>query len=301
MRLSCRAGLKKLNEMIGDFKEKTKRILSKRAGEKCSICGIGTCKPHSDEKSFVNLGEAAHIKGNKEGIYNRYDESMTDDERNDISNGIWLCNTCHKTIDSDDKSYTVDRLHVIKKEHENKVAEGYYNKQFPDFNSEKMIMHDQLIFKESESIFKESELDEFLAKLSKNSFLYIADENFVKLNNLIEFHNLQGKRFMQEEINNSYSNFRYSINVLLLQLYSVKEKDKKLLNEDYVGAFMPKRFFIGMQPFSNTITNILIPIEEKIKFENSFHQFSKSLFVQIQRVKNAYTEYRQTIKRLLFT
>lgn len=40
----------------------------------------------------------------------RYDESLTSHERKSYDNGIWLCQSCSKLIDSDVDRYTVDKL-----------------------------------------------------------------------------------------------------------------------------------------------------------------------------------------------
>ncbi len=47
---------------------------------------------------------------------------MTSTERSVITNGIWLCCTCAKLIDSDPDSFTVDVLHVWKRTHEGRRA-----------------------------------------------------------------------------------------------------------------------------------------------------------------------------------
>jgi hypothetical protein len=61
--------------------------------------------------------EIAHIKGEKPSSA-RYDANMTDDERNAYHNLILLCPTCHKLIDDQPNTYTVEGLHRIKEEHE---------------------------------------------------------------------------------------------------------------------------------------------------------------------------------------
>lgn len=74
-----------------------------------------------DDPSII--AEIAHIKGEKPGSA-RYDEKMRDEERNSYDNLIVLCHNCHKLVDDQPKVYTVDRLHQIKTDHENRVRES---------------------------------------------------------------------------------------------------------------------------------------------------------------------------------
>jgi DNA-directed RNA polymerase subunit RPC12/RpoP len=108
-----------------DFLEKTKQTLAKRAGQVCSNpdCRRATSGPHSEEDKSVNLGEAAHIKAAREGQA-RYDSNMTDEQRRDIANGIWLCKECARKIDLDEKRYSVELLIDWKKRHENWISTG---------------------------------------------------------------------------------------------------------------------------------------------------------------------------------
>jgi hypothetical protein len=48
----------------------------------------------------VNIGVAAHISAASPGGA-RYEEDLSDEQRADSSNGIWLCQTCAKLIDND--------------------------------------------------------------------------------------------------------------------------------------------------------------------------------------------------------
>lgn len=102
-----------------DFTQKTKEILAQRAGQVCSNpdCDQHTSGPHSEEAKAVNLGEAAHIRSAREGQA-RYDPNMTDEERRDISNGIWLCRKCARYIDLDEERFPVVLLNSWKQEHE---------------------------------------------------------------------------------------------------------------------------------------------------------------------------------------
>ena len=108
-----------------DFLNKTKQTLAERAGQVCSNpdCRRTTSGPHSENDKSVNLGEAAHIKAAREGQA-RYDPSMTDEERRDIVNGIWLCKECARKIDLDENQYPVELLENWKRKHEDWITRG---------------------------------------------------------------------------------------------------------------------------------------------------------------------------------
>jgi hypothetical protein len=100
-----------------NFSAKTIRILAARVGYHCSnpTCVGSTSGPALDADRTVNIGVGAHIaaaapKGK------RYDSNMTPAERSNGANGIWLCQSCSKLIDSDDGRYTVELLHQWKKD-----------------------------------------------------------------------------------------------------------------------------------------------------------------------------------------
>lgn len=99
-----------------DFKAKTIDIMAKRVGYRCSNpnCRKLTCGANDDPENYSNIGVAAHICAAAPGG-KRYDVNMTQAERKDIHNGIWLCQSCSKLIDSDDLRYTVDLLHKWKR------------------------------------------------------------------------------------------------------------------------------------------------------------------------------------------
>ena len=52
---------------------------------------------------------AAHITAAAKGGP-RYDNNMTSQERKAYENGIWLCQSCSKLIDSDVQRYSTDKL-----------------------------------------------------------------------------------------------------------------------------------------------------------------------------------------------
>jgi len=105
-----------------DFLQPVKDVLANRAGHQCSNpdCPIITSGPHSFSNKSVNIGVAAHIYAALPGG-KRYDPDMTSEERKSIDNGIWLCQTCAKLVDSDDELFTVELLKSWKKQHEEAI------------------------------------------------------------------------------------------------------------------------------------------------------------------------------------
>jgi len=98
-----------------DFSQKVKDILCERVGGKCSnpACRHETKGPHSNPQKRVSIGQAAHITAASKGGP-RYNPNMTPEQRRDIENGIWLCDSCAKMIDSDENQYPVELLKMWK-------------------------------------------------------------------------------------------------------------------------------------------------------------------------------------------
>lgn len=99
------------------FSEAVRRELAGEAGWRCSnpICRKGTIHGKKGKPGVQKLGEAAHITANKPGGP-RFDAKMSSSERSSAANGIWLCRTCHSTVDGDDNTHTVDQLHQWKQQ-----------------------------------------------------------------------------------------------------------------------------------------------------------------------------------------
>ncbi len=108
-----------------EFSAKTKRDLAARAGHVCSFpgCRHPTSGPSAEAPdASVNLGEACHIRAAASGPgARRYDPSMSSAERSSIDNGIWMCRTHAKLIDSDEATYTIEELHRWKDEAESRA------------------------------------------------------------------------------------------------------------------------------------------------------------------------------------
>lgn len=97
-----------------EFKEPVKKALAKRAGNSCSFpgCISVTEGPNFESDTGVSkTGMACHIYAAATGpAARRVNSGITDEELIDISNGIWMCYTHGKLIDSDESTYTVDQL-----------------------------------------------------------------------------------------------------------------------------------------------------------------------------------------------
>lgn len=106
-----------------DFSQRTKELLAKRVGHCCSNpqCRQTTSGPQEDPAAAVNIGVACHITAASPGGP-RYDPSLTSAQRCAVENGIWLCQTCGKLIDSDLKRYTATSLKEWKRLAEEKAA-----------------------------------------------------------------------------------------------------------------------------------------------------------------------------------
>jgi HNH endonuclease len=106
------------------FKQATVEIIAKRAASVCSNpdCAAVTFGPAAAPDASINVGEAAHIFGARSGS-SRFRDSMSDAERSDITNAIWLCRNCHKLVDADPVQYPAELLFEWRRAHERAIAE----------------------------------------------------------------------------------------------------------------------------------------------------------------------------------
>ena len=105
-----------------EFQRNVVERLAKRVGTRCSnpACRAPTSGPDA-ETGVTNVGVAAHIHAASEGGA-RYDSSMTSDQRRDISNGIWLCQTHAKLVDDDETTFSASLLREWKETSEHMAA-----------------------------------------------------------------------------------------------------------------------------------------------------------------------------------
>ena len=97
--------------MRDDFRKAIVERLAKRAGYLCSNphCRVLTVGAAQGHDGFVIIGMAAHITAAAAGGP-RYDATLSSDRRRDQSNGIWLCQSHGKLVDSDEAYFTVALL-----------------------------------------------------------------------------------------------------------------------------------------------------------------------------------------------
>ena len=104
------------NNNRDDFTPATRRRIERQARGHCSNPGCRrlTNAASSHGQGEINIGEAAHICAAAPGGP-RHDGSLTPEERSSADNGIWLCDTCARAIDSKDPKFTVALLHEWKR------------------------------------------------------------------------------------------------------------------------------------------------------------------------------------------
>lgn len=132
-----------------DFSQKAKETLAKRVAQTCSnpSCLNPTSGAHTDPTKSMNVGEAAHIYGARVGA-KRFDPSMTNTERRNEVNGIWLCRKCAKLIDSDEQHYSAGLLFEWKQNAEQKVLS-----QLEGRSDQKFLLETELEFFSDTSLF----------------------------------------------------------------------------------------------------------------------------------------------------
>lgn len=97
-----------------DFTPDTKESLAARAGYRCSFpgCRALTIGPSSEAPDAMSsVGMACHISAASAGPgARRYHPDMSPEDRRSIGNGIWMCYTHGKLIDTDETRFTIPQL-----------------------------------------------------------------------------------------------------------------------------------------------------------------------------------------------
>ena len=139
-----------------DFSKETIRIVRDRVNGLCSFpgCNVVTIGASMENNTSVsNIGVAAHICAAAKGGP-RYDEKMTPEQRKSVDNCIWLCQGHAKLIDTDVKTYTVEKLHQWKKDAEKTASLAlanddyviqYYKKNGENLSILKQLLDDMIL------------------------------------------------------------------------------------------------------------------------------------------------------------
>lgn len=120
-----------------------------------NVCAFPNCHiPLVDKASGKVTGKICHIKARQPGGP-RYDPDQPEEERHGFGNLILMCPIHHDVIDSDEKSYTVERLKQIKANHESLHAGGHepsdeVARQFLINISSNTISHGSIIFTQNQ-------------------------------------------------------------------------------------------------------------------------------------------------------
>lgn len=96
---------------------KTRKLLWGRSGNRCAICRKELISNHTAKDDESVVGDECHIIS-KESNGPRYDSNFPKNKIDHYDNLILLCKVHHKKVDDQEKTYTFNKLHEIKKRHE---------------------------------------------------------------------------------------------------------------------------------------------------------------------------------------
>ena len=99
------------------MKERDVKLLWGRAGGICAICKAKLSQESTGAGTAFPVGEAAHIVA-ESASGPRGGSQLTDAERDGYTNRILLCPTDHAIVDKSPADFPVERLHILKREHE---------------------------------------------------------------------------------------------------------------------------------------------------------------------------------------
>jgi hypothetical protein len=105
--------------MSGGIPIRDQKILWGKSGNRCAMpsCHTELVIDKTENDPFSIIGQMAHIRGEKPGAA-RFNTEMTEKERNCYDNLVLLCPNHHKEVDDQPNTYSVEKLHDIKKNHE---------------------------------------------------------------------------------------------------------------------------------------------------------------------------------------
>lgn len=98
---------------------KTHKMLWGRSGNRCAFpdCKLVLVMDETETDDPSVIGEESHIVA-RSPVGPRGESDLTEEQRDMYGNLILLCSVHHKLIDDQPREYSVDRLHTIKRNHE---------------------------------------------------------------------------------------------------------------------------------------------------------------------------------------
>lgn len=108
------------------YSDRTLKLLWGRAAGRCAFpdCRIEIYEdPKDDYDPIVCIGEIAHVEASSDDGP-RANPTLTARERDDYDNLILLCSICHKRVDGRRREFSVERLQLLKADHEVWVRES---------------------------------------------------------------------------------------------------------------------------------------------------------------------------------
>ena len=238
----------------------------------CSRCKVNTALPHTDPSKSINLGEAAHIKGRRQGLNNRYDSEMSDKDRADISNGIWLCSTCHNEIDSDEIRYTSEAVLKIKSEHEEALMDKGSRRVLSQQAYEKLDP--------ARKAFNNGKFEEAIELFSKNLREDSSDDTSIFLRascyfEMNDYYKALGDYENYSKINPKDAASRFNAGLCCWKLAPICEKESEKAYMNYMRSFDDK--FTKLRNDYNDYRDQYLKtakfwFEEAIIFDHSFSE-----------------------------
>lgn len=165
------------NDKRDNFTDAVKNKLAKRVMYLCSNPNCRKITIGPDSKNGINnIGVAAHICAAAPGGP-RYDGNMSEEERKSIDNGIWLCQSCAKLIDSDEGKYTVNLIKLWRDQTENIVSYNFGKRIVLSQKNKLEYIFETLKDTENWAEIRDENVDGYYYKENPSYTIEIVDEN----------------------------------------------------------------------------------------------------------------------------